>query len=86
MAVKKEKQYNPFESWAKAISQLNLRETLYVRKENPDEGKYRVIDVAENFFNPDMKVVTFYCLQDEKGIKYFLDLERFKEQFEAVVC
>lgn len=82
---KREKQYNPIESWSRVISQLDLRETLYVRRKNPDEGKYRVIDVAEDFFNPEKKVVTFYSLRDEKGTKYYLSLEIFREEFEAVI-
>lgn len=81
--LKQEKQ-NPFDSWSEAISSIKFTETVYVLKNNPDEGRYKIVSVAQDYNNPESKIVTFYKKWDEEGIIHFMRYEDFIEQFEAI--
>lgn len=80
----KEKQADTTNGWSEAISSIKFTEVRYVQKDLPDEAKYKVINVAKDFHNPEEQVVTFYNPRDDEGTVYCMKLSQFQETFEKI--
>ncbi|MFF2531401.1 hypothetical protein ACFVS2_21075 [Brevibacillus sp. NPDC058079] len=48
--MKKSNLKGGYEGWAKAIESMSFQTPLYVRKGSEDGGRYRLLEIAENFF------------------------------------
>lgn len=80
----KPKQAGTTNGWSETIASIKFTEVRYVQKDHTDEAKYKVINVARDFHNPEDQIVTFYNPRDEEGTSYYMKLSQFQETFEKI--